>query len=65
MPQCTSTLYLSSTTIKRKIKKIDEGKWKREINGGNEPNWGTIYICMEMSNESSVLLSYTNKSVFF
>jgi hypothetical protein len=33
------------------LKLSQEGEWgKREINGGGaEPNQGTIYVCMEMS----------------
>jgi hypothetical protein len=28
---------------------LRRGRCKRESNGGDEPNWGTIYVYMEMS----------------
>jgi hypothetical protein len=32
------------------LKSFQEGEWeKREINEGDEPNWGTIYVYMEIS----------------
>jgi hypothetical protein len=28
---------------------LRRGRRKRENNGGDEPNWSTLYACMEMS----------------
>jgi hypothetical protein len=36
-------------------KSFQEGVWeKREINGKNGPNWGTIYVYMEVSQRNTL-----------
>jgi hypothetical protein len=35
-----------------KLVKIMLRRGKRENNGGSDPNWGTLYACMEMSQQN-------------
>jgi hypothetical protein len=40
-------------------------RWrKRENNGGDESNWGTLYTYMEMSQQNPLQLLQPNKIVF-
>jgi hypothetical protein len=46
----SGTFYVTMNMTLKPIKVIlRRGRGKRENNGGDEPNWGTLYIYMEMS----------------